>query len=58
MDSIMNGKDENQHLESQVKEDFSTKKRISSEKDTEHGDTDYSIKKAKVEGIWQGKKND
>lgn len=51
----MNGKDENQFLESQVEGDFSSKKRFSSEKDTELGNTDHSIKKAKVEGTQQDK---
>lgn len=50
----MDSKDGNQRLESQVEEDFLSKKRLSSEEDTEHGDNDHSIKKAKVEGIWQG----
>ncbi|KAI7896142.1 DHS-like NAD/FAD-binding domain-containing protein [Mucor mucedo] len=45
----MNGKDENQFLDSQEGEDFPSKKRFSSEKDIELGNTDHSIKKAKVE---------
>lgn len=54
----MNGKDENQHLKSQVEQDFSTNKRSSSEKDIEHGDTDHLIKKAKVEGKYREQKRE